>query len=130
MKTKEIVAALRELEQRGWPCKQDGDFVDLIFPAVAGIPDKWLIDLSEAELGKADLWALTGFLVAQLEVRGYRRDVEWQLDEGKWLCCVSLLYSETHYLRYAYPLHGPEYHESELGGLISACLALPVEVAG
>jgi hypothetical protein len=135
MNTEKLIATLRELEQRGWPLQ-----VELFnynpttgVAAGAGVQlEGWKPEVTisfDQPLHWAYSALLTGFLVSQLEARGYRREVEWQLDGDGWMCGVEVYFSENYYKRLVYPLHGPEYHESELSGLISACLALPVEVA-
>jgi hypothetical protein len=119
MKAEVLIGALRELQGRGWPCYEDGDFFELIFAAVSGVTDRQVVDVSEDGLGISDTWIVIGFLVSQLETRGLRRDVDYtDYTDGSVVWRVHI-----------YPEWEPECltfrAETELEALINACLALP-----
>jgi hypothetical protein len=122
MKAEELVAALRELQVRGFKsmCEFDDDLVEIRLFESPKSYGAWDVEVYRGEeVEGSHLWIVQGWLVSQLEARGLRREVRRPLDGCRHIIHVY------EYNDGFYQTHATETADSELEALIAACLALP-----
>jgi hypothetical protein len=127
MKAEALVEALRELEGRGWPCKEyrtdkDSSAWELT-NAEDGSRYMSVFHYGDGQPGWVDRSVLQGCLVSQVEARGLRREVELGPVGDRWTGVLLFEDDDEEPMLFRTA-------DTELEALIAACLSLHTEAAG